>query len=58
MFKGVTHAHLEPIWYLSEPSDVPYLPNQFLGWDFFCRFLQQTDSKAVIMYCAFKIDLE
>ena len=25
MIKGVTHAHLGPIWYHSEPSDVPYL---------------------------------
>ena len=33
--KGVTHAHLVPIWYDSEPSDIPYSPNQFLGWDFF-----------------------
>ena len=24
----------------SEPSDVPYSLNHFLGWDFFCRFLQ------------------
>ena len=31
----VTHAHLGPIWYHSEPSDVPYSLNQFLGWDFF-----------------------
>ena len=44
MIKGVTHAHLGPIWYLSEPSDDPYSPNQFLGWDFFRRFLQQTGS--------------
>ena len=29
MIKGVTHAHLGPIWYHSEPSDVPYSPNQF-----------------------------
>ena len=45
MIKGVTHAHLVPIWYLSEPSDIPHSPNQFLGWDFFCHFLQQTGSK-------------
>ena len=44
MIKRVTHAHLGSIWYHSEPSDVPYSPNQFLGWDFFCRFLQQTGS--------------
>ena len=35
MIKGVTHAHLAPILYHSEPSDVPYSPNQFLSWDFF-----------------------
>ena len=44
MIKGVTHAHLRPIWYHSEPSDIPYFPNQFLGWDCFCRFLQQDGS--------------
>ena len=41
---GVSHAHLGPTWYFSEPSDIPYSPNQFLGWDFFCHFLQQTGS--------------
>ena len=35
MIKGVTRAHSGPIWYDSEPSDVPYFPNQFFGWDFF-----------------------
>ena len=45
MIKGVTHAHLGPIWFYSEPSDVPYAQNQFLGWDIFCRFLQQIGSK-------------
>ena len=38
---GVTHAHLGPVWYHSEPS-----PNQFLGWDFFCRFFQQDGSRS------------
>ena len=28
--------HLGSIWYHSEPSNVPYSPNQFLGLDF-CR---------------------
>ncbi len=42
MIKGVTHAHLGPIWYHSEPSDVPYSPNQFLGWDFFAAFYSKT----------------
>ena len=44
MIKGVTLADLGPIWYLTEPSDVPYSPNQFLGWAFFPQFLQQTGS--------------
>ena len=44
MIKGVTHAHLGPIWYHSEKSDVPKSPNQFIGWDISCRFLQQDGS--------------
>ena len=39
MIKGDTHANLGQIWYHSEPSDVPYSPNQFLGWDFFLPFI-------------------
>ena len=35
MIKGVDHAYLGPIWYHSEPSDLPYSPNQFLALDFF-----------------------
>ena len=34
-------VYLGSIWYCSEPSGVPYSPNQFLALDFFCRFLQQ-----------------
>ena len=34
MIKGVTQAHLGSIWYHSEPSDVPYSPNQLLALDF------------------------
>ena len=37
-------SFLGSIWYHSEPLKVPYFPNQFLGLDFFCRFLQQTGS--------------
>ena len=48
MIKGVTHAHLGTIWYHSEPSDVPYSPNQFLALDFFCRFLQQDGSSRFV----------
>ena len=44
MIKGVPHAHLAPIWYHSEPSNAP---TQFLGWDSFYRFLQQTRSSTV-----------
>ena len=40
--------HLGSFWYHSEPSDVTYFPNQFLGWDFFCHFLQQDSS---LMFC-------
>ena len=62
MIKEVTHAHLRPIWCLSEPSeptDVPYSPNQFLGWDFFAvsyskptltsitKFIRQTEEGLV-----------
>ena len=36
--------HLGSIWDHSEPQEVPFCPNQFLGLDFFCRFLQQTGS--------------
>ena len=34
MIKGVTHdshAHLGPIWYNSDPSDVPYSPKLVTG---------------------------
>ena len=37
----ITKGHLGPIWYHSESSDLPYSPNQFLGWDFFFHVLQQ-----------------
>ena len=39
-----TLNNLGSIWYHSEPSDIPYSPNYFLGWDFFHRFLQQDSS--------------
>ena len=39
--------HLVSIWYYSEPSDIPYSPNQFLALDFFCHFLQQDGSSPV-----------
>ena len=35
MIKGVTYAHLGPILYLSEHSDVSCASDQFLGWDIF-----------------------
>ena len=41
--------HLGSIWYHLEPSDVPYSPNQFLGWELFCRFLQQDGSRRLSM---------
>ena len=36
--------HLGSIWYHSESWDIPNFLNQFLGWDFFRRFLQQDGS--------------
>ena len=42
MINEVTHAHLGSIWYHSEPSDIPYSPNQFLGWDFFAPSYSKT----------------
>ena len=47
MIKGVAHAHLGPIWY---HSDVPYSPNQFLGWDFF--FAVSYSKTALAIRCA------
>ena len=32
---------------LLKPSYVPYSPNQFLGWNFFCHFLQQDGSRQI-----------
>ena len=32
MIKRIIHAYLGPIWYHSEPSEIPYSQNQFLGW--------------------------
>jgi hypothetical protein len=55
MIKGITHAHLGPIWYHSEPSDVPYFPNQFLALGFFCPFLQQDCSQGLILYFFFNV---
>ena len=31
-------------WYHSKHSYVPYSQKRFLGWDFFCNFLQQDSS--------------
>ena len=50
MIKGSLMLHLGPIWYHSEPSDVPYSQNlQFLGLDFsyskttlVCNFCRHT----------------
>ena len=50
MIKGVTLAHLGPIWYHLEPPDILYLGNQFLALDFFCRFLQQHCSKSYFYF--------
>ena len=42
MIKGVTHIHLRLIWFPSKHSNVPYSPNQFLGWDFFAASYSKT----------------
>ena len=42
MIKGFTHAHLGPIWYHSEPSDVLNSQNQFLSLDFFAACYSNT----------------
>ena len=49
------HGHLGPIWYHSELSDVPYSPNQFLGWDFLCCFLQQLGSDILLIWLWLKL---
>ena len=49
MIKGITHAHIGTIWYHSEPSDVPYSLNQFLGWDFFLPLLTARRLKEILM---------
>ena len=36
--------HLGPIWYHSEPSDVPYFQNLLRPNSWFALFLQQNDS--------------
>ena len=38
----MTHAHLGPIWYHKEPSEIPYSPNKFLCWDFFAVSYSKT----------------
>ena len=40
----MTPNHLGSIWYHTEALEVFYSQNQFLGLDFFCRFLQQIGS--------------
>ena len=32
MIKGVPHAHLGPIWYHSEPSEIHYCPIKPVSW--------------------------
>ena len=55
LMHGFEWQQIDPIWgghscsfwtnlvyYHSEPSDAPYSPNQFLGWDFFAIFYIKT----------------
>ena len=44
MIKGSLMVHLGPIWYHSEPSDVPYSQNLPRPLSWFGLFLQQNDS--------------
>ena len=45
---GYPLNHLGSIWYHLEPLEVLFSLNQFLGWDFICRFLQQQDGSNII----------
>ena len=54
MIKGVSHAHLGSIWYHSGPSDIPYYPNQFFGWDFFLPLLTANPALVVKIRYNFK----
>ena len=47
MIKGSLMLHLGPIWYHSEPSDVPYSENLPRPISWFGLFLQQNDSSKV-----------
>ena len=47
--------HLGPIWYHSEPSDVPYSQNLLRPISWFGLFLQQNDSSNISIYTS-KID--
>ena len=42
--------HLGPIWYHSEPSDVPYSQNLPRPISWFGLFLQQNDSNKLLEY--------
>ena len=44
LIKRVIHSHLEPIWYHSKPTEVPYSPNILLTGTFSWYFLQLTSS--------------
>ena len=44
MIKGSLMLHLGPIWYHSEPSDVPYSQNLPRPISWFGLFLQHNDS--------------
>ena len=55
MIKAATHFHLEPIWYHSEPSDVPYSQNQFFALDFFAASYSKTALMSKVKYFIYKI---
>ena len=52
--------HLGPIWYHSEPSDVPYSQNLTRPISWFGLFLQQNDSRklCIVFYVSLIRNLE
>ena len=57
MIKEVTHVDLGPIWYHSEPSEVPYSPNQYLDRDFFATFYSKATVAPLRDYSVFFVGL-
>ena len=56
MIKRVTHVHLGSIWSQSDPLDVPYCPDQFLGLDFFAVSYTKPALSGDDPNCTFGVD--